>query len=71
MTNKIVVRVDCFCGARKLTTYDFPIPLPLDSRAYKLLPPEDFEAQAKENITTDGLAFYPYSGITFKIEYLK
>lgn len=30
---------------------------------------KDLDDQAKNNLTTDGLGFPPYAGITFEIEY--
>jgi hypothetical protein len=63
------VRVHCYQGTTLLKSYDFGVPVPADPRAFRLPTKEYLEGQVKTFLTNDGLAFPPYTGITFRIDY--
>ena len=63
------VWVHCYQGTTLLRSYDFGVPVPADPRAFRLPTKEHLEAEAKTNLTTERLAFPPYTGITFRIDY--
>jgi hypothetical protein len=63
------VWVHCYQGITLLKSYDFGVPVPADERAFRLPTREHLEAEAKTNLTTEGLARPPYTGISFKIDY--
>jgi hypothetical protein len=64
-----IVWVHCYREGSLLRSYDFGIPVPADPRALMLPSRDELEAQAKTHLTTERLAFPPYEGIRFEIEY--
>ena len=53
----------------ELRSYDFGVPETMNDSAVSQPTRKDLEDQAKTNLTTERLAFPPYAGITFEIEY--
>jgi hypothetical protein len=66
--NLIQVRVHCYRGQTRLASYDLPVPVPMDPTRAKWPSTESFVNEAKNNLTMQGLAQPPYTGITFDIE---
>lgn len=63
------VWVHCYKGRDTLLrSYDFGVAVPLTGEL-KLPTREHLESQAKTNLTNERLAFPPYDGIKFKIDY--
>ena len=62
------VWVHCYRRGTHIRTYDFGVPIPLDASAYTPPAREQLEADAKTQLTDEGLAAPPYDGITFRIE---
>lgn len=65
------VWVYCYQGYTLLRSYDFGVPVPADERAFQLPQRERLESDAKTFLTNERLAFPPYTGISFKIDYPK
>jgi len=61
--------VHCYQRASLLRSYDFGIAETLNDAALRLPTREDLETEAKTNLTNEGLAWPPYDGIKFKIDY--
>jgi len=61
--------VHCYRDGTLLRSYDFGAPLPVDASAFQWPSRESLEAEVKTNLTTERLAFPPYEGIRFEIEY--
>jgi hypothetical protein len=60
----------CVRDGKRFASYDFGIPIPL--AVSKAAPPtnQKLEDEAKTNLTNQRLAFPPYTGVTFEIEYV-
>ncbi len=61
--------VHCYKGDTLLKSYDFGIGETLNDATLALPTREDLEADAKTNLTNEGLAGPPYDGIKFRIDY--
>lgn len=61
--------VHCYKGDALLRSYDFGVGIPLDASALELPTREALETEAKTNLTNERLAYPPYEGIKFKIDY--
>ena len=63
--------IHCYRDGTLLRSYDFGIPETMNDAAVRQPRSKELEDQAKTNLTTEKLAFPPYAGITFKIEYTR
>jgi hypothetical protein len=61
--------VHCYRDHTLLRSYDFGVPETLNDAAVRQPTSGELENQAKLNLTSEQLAFPPYAGITFEIEY--
>lgn len=61
--------VHCYRDGSLLRSYDFGVPETMNDAAVRQPSAKELEDQAKTNLTTEKLAFPPYTGITFEIEY--
>lgn len=64
-----VIWVHCYKEGAILKSYDFGVPETMNDAAVGQPTRQDLESQAKDNLTSESLAFPPYAGITFRIEY--
>ena len=63
------ILVHCFRGNTLLRSYEFGWPETMNDAAVSRPTTEHLEAEAKTNLTNEGLARPPYDGITFVIDY--
>jgi hypothetical protein len=61
--------VHCFRGDTPFKSYEFGWPETQNDAAVSRPTRERLEADAKTNLTNEGLVRPPYDGITFKIDY--
>jgi hypothetical protein len=61
--------VHCHKSGTLLRSYDYGKPEALNDAAHKPPTRESLEDAAKNDLTNEGLAAPPYTGITFKIEF--
>jgi hypothetical protein len=61
--------VRCYRGDSLLRSYDFGWPESLNPAADTRPSGQGLENEAKTNLTTEGLAWPPYDGMKFVIEY--
>jgi hypothetical protein len=63
------VWVHCYRGNELIASYHLYVPMPMDPSSVKLPSNESFIADAKMNLTTQGLARPPYDGIRFEVRW--
>jgi len=63
------ILVHCFRGDTLLRSYEFGWPETLNDAAVSRPTRGRLEEDAKNNLTNEGLAWPPYDGIKFKIDY--
>jgi hypothetical protein len=61
--------VHCYREGVHLKSYDLGVGETLNDAAVRQPTTQELEGHAKNNLTNEGLAFPPYAGISFVIEY--